>query len=76
MKANKSDLKDAFTFLWIAVVFFLITLDVFFPFFIFIMKGLLYFIGSCMFLLGIFTMIRCVFKKKQKDEILTESASK
>lgn len=76
MSTNKSDLKDAFTFLWIAIVFFLITLDIAFPFVMYMMKVVLYFGGGFMAILSAGTFLRCLFGRKVKIETLSESEKK
>lgn len=67
MKINKEDFKEALTFLWISIIFFLVTVDAAFPFIIFMMKVVFYIIGSLMLLLGITTMYKAIFGKKRKD---------
>lgn len=69
MKINKSDFKDSMAFLSIAIVFFLITLDIAFPVVMFIMKGVFYILGLLMFILGVSTMYRSIFGKKNNDII-------
>lgn len=76
MKINKSDLKDSINFLWVAILFFLLTVDVAFPFVMFIMKVVFYIIGSLLLILGVSTMIRSFFGKNREEETLVESQKK
>lgn len=76
MKLNKEDFRDALSFIWIAIIFFLLTLDVVFPLVLVVIKGIFYLISAGLFLLGIGTIIRSVFYKKPKIEDLTESKNK
>lgn len=67
MKINKSDFKDGINFLWIAILFFLLTVDAAFPLVTFVFKTILYIIGSLMLVLGATTIFRSIFGKKRED---------
>lgn len=64
MKINKSDFMDSLSFLLIAMFFFLVTIDIVFPFVMFMMKMIFYILGSLMFVLAIGTMVRSIFGNK------------
>ena len=68
MNINKADFKDSVSFLWVAVLFFLVTVDVAFPFVMFIMKMIFYIISFIMLVIGIKAMIKSLFSKKNESE--------
>lgn len=64
---NKSDFRDSITFLWISILFFLATINIIFPFVMFIIKVVFLIIGTLMFLLGIITMAKSLRNKNKKN---------
>lgn len=63
LSMNRQDLKDAITFLFIAVLFFISASDSFFLFVAFI---LIYLFGSLMAILGIGAFAKWIFGKNKK----------
>lgn len=63
MKINKQNFKESLTFLWIAIIFFLATINIIFPFVMFMMKVVFYIFGLLMFILAISTMFKSIFGK-------------
>lgn len=70
MKINKIVFKDGLTFLWVAILLFVMANDTIYPILAFVLKVCLYILGFLLTIIGVGTLFKSISGKKSENKTI------